>query len=958
MIHPSFKEVEDFSKCIDNNYLKVCLLTSRESDKKGFKAPANTYKGDDWVDTDTIIFRTNVNLGICFPERNEETECTICCIDIDGIKNQTDEIFKGSVVLLRNIILEGFEKRGLNPMVVRSQSGGYHIYIWVKHFTGKQHGFKSYIYPSRSVHSFANRKEFEDYPSLVSILGHRMEQKTMEIFTQNTMVVAPGSIFPGGRKYTLLDMGAQKFQDISFYEDGNIEDLIFEILQDNFFKYDPTYTSKASHINVNESDKRELSFDNIKNIADLIFETWPLIDGQKQEASLALGGFLYSRNISQKSIVDLGNYVIDNKPDPKFFKGSDEFERSGGFMTALLHDSVENVEKPKQGLTSLREKFEGKYNTQKFQKILWLNTAPSAHQFYPRDKQASMYPRVTLDFDHKQIRYDVLKKVEETDDEGQSYYREVLQPGNEIVHHMISDLTYIDDISDPRTLTDMEKPIKFNISTPNITNNTHILLNRDELFQKYHKFEGAYHVKNKPIMEFIFMEYELLDLISTEEGSSRPGIYLSKDKKCIRRYIDSPNGLKEYTETQVDNKKLTEAVQLLCKINEVVPWTEDKFGAVVKLAFILPYGFVYKMHKKWVPGIILYGEAGSLKSTIGEMLCQISTPIDVNEDHYITNGNEISTDFRMGRDFARHSYPIVINECLDVFSNQSSTESLKHAIDQKMFRSPGGENGETYFARSPPIITLNDELEVMSTREFARRFVSVNLTMADTYTEQEIFEKLSFLNKDGVQNGRFAELTIIGDFIFNFLNNHMWMFSTDIYSTMELIVEALESETNIKLPWLHVDLMNYIDIEREESENIELNNVLKALRRIFLQNKPLYIQGSEEDLLKGMIGREYSYIQFTKDGNVLIQKPFEFEFSKLSLKTIKIKRVAELLQEAYGDEIQHTLAELPESTRENRVRRRGIVIPWKIFLKIIQVKTVNDLDNIANILKGDKNASP
>ena len=82
-------------------------------------------------------------------------------------------------------------------------------------------------------------------------------------------------------------------------------------------------------------------------------------------ATVALGGFLSSMGVSQKSLIDIGNYVIDNKPSPNFFKMSDDAERTQGFIPSLLHDSEENVTKKKQGLTSLKERFTGKYDIYK-----------------------------------------------------------------------------------------------------------------------------------------------------------------------------------------------------------------------------------------------------------------------------------------------------------------------------------------------------------------------------------------------------------------------------------------------------------------------------------------------------------------------------------------------------------------------------------------------------------------
>ena len=940
-------EIEDFAEYIDNGLVHVIFLANYPG--RSPKAPRKTFLKKDWESVQSILAEPELNLGISFAE-NDGAEITLCAIDVDGIKGQGEDIELGSKLLLANIITEGLQKRNIQPMVVKSLSNGFHIYLWCKHYNGTKHYPGMVIWPNRvdiKTAKFQQRDEFKQYPQLVNLLGHPLDNKFVELFTNNGMTVAPGTVIDG-RQYKVLDCGAQHFSDISIYEDGDFEDLVLSILLENQFKYKTqaeTTKDNSQNFDIND-DKNILSQENIKNIGELVLQTWPLISGQKQEASLALGGFLYTRNISQKSIIDIGNYVIDNKDDPELFKGNDEYERTNGFMAALLHDSKENREKPKRGLGALATMLDGKYDTSKFKKILWLNAAPQYHQFYPKGMVASLYPKITLDFDNKEIRYQVVKLQEEGD-----MTVEIIQPNNEIVHHMISNFIYIDDISDPRNLSDIEKPIQFVIETRNKPPHTYILENRGELFKKYHHFEGAYHVQGKDIIQYIFMEFELLDLINTEEGSSRPGVYLTKDKKRIRKYIDSEDGLIEHLPNKPDKSELVNALELLSDINDALPWRQNKFGAVVKLALLQPYGFVFKMNKRWIPGIILYGEAGTLKSTVGELLCRLSTPI-VEEDKYITNGSEIDSEYRMGRDFAYHSYPVVINECLNVFSNQGNVELLKNAMDKKLIRSPGGENAETYYARSVPIITLNDTLEAMNTREFARRFLSINLTSNDAYTQEEINEHLRFLNKDNVQNSRFDELGPIGDFVFYYLYNNMHLFSYDIYKTMDFIVEALENETEMNLDWLKVDLLEYIDIDMDTSSQLEIDVALNVLRRPFLENKKRMFSKSEEQGLWDMIQQEYSYIFFTNKDEILITRGFEKEFNTIPDKTIKLSRLAELL-DSYCDGGVEDIAtkDIRGSTREHRKQRRGITLSWDSFVEIIGINRETD-KSVQDIING------
>lgn len=946
----------DIARLIQDGYIGVCRLVEEGMQNRGSKAPERSFKEKDWLTVEDIESTPDRNMGICFMPEDKQKDKILCCIDVDGQDKTNPDIAQGSIIFLKNILLESLKKRGINPVVIKTKSNGFHIYLWATKTHTQKHGFKDYVYPLPSVFAIANRPEFQEFPRLRDILGQRCRNGIYEMFSSTGMTVAPGSIIEG-KAYKLLDEGNKSFYDIKVHN-GYFEDLIFEIIEENFFKYDPVQ-QKSPVIIEQSHDTHNLTPRNIQKIGDLIIETWPLIEGEKQAATLALGGFLYSRNVSQQSIVDIGNYVIDNKPDPHFFKGSDEFERTGGFMTALLHDSKEHVEKQKQGLTTLSERFRGKYDIQKLQKVLWLNAAPTFHQFYPKGREVDLFPRITLDFSKKEIRYDILRrKMVKTKEDGQEIEepKEFLQPGNEIIHHMISDFTYINDISDPRTLSDIEKPVQFTIETVNRPPHQYVLDNRATLFSKYHLYEGAYTAKGKNIIEYMFMEYELLNLIPTEEGSSRPGIYLSKDRSTIRRYIDTEEGVKERPAFEPDYNDLANALQLLTEINSAMPWKGNKFASVVKLALLQPYSFLYKTFNKWVPGIILYGEAGALKSTVGDMLCQLSTPINVNNEHYITSGTEINSEFRMGRDFAYNSYPLVMNECLDVFSSQGNVETLKNIIDQQVIRSPGGDDGETYYARSVPIITLNDELEAMSTREFARRFLSINLTPNDAYTQEQIDLNMAFLNKDFVQNKRFEELLPIGDFVFNFLSTHMDLFSYNIYKAMDSIVEALQSATNVDMSWLDVDVREHIDIEIDESVNTELDTGLKALRRIFLENRKPFLKESEEELLRNMIGREYGYILFTKQNDVMITRGFEKEFDHSTDKKVKLLRFAELLNQYYDSSINYTdtqTADIQGSTSENRKQRRGIILSWDTFLEVMHINKKTDTEIITDMIKDD-----
>ena len=452
--------------------------------------------------------------------------------------------------------------------------------------------------------------------------------------------------------------------------------------------------------------------------------------------------------------------------------------------------------------------------------------------------------------------------------------------------------------------------------------------------------KGAYTSKNSKIPGYILMEYENLGLVDTIESSSRPGIYMSKDKKSFRKFIDTEDGVKEIESKKPDVKDLQNGLSLLKRIRDAFPWQSDKFAATVKMSLLHPYGFTYKRFRRWLPGIVLIGESGTLKSTMGELLLCLHAPIYTNKSHYIMNGSEFGSDFRMGRDLSRHSYPIVVNECNHIFRNSSTIEFLKDVITEEFGRNPGtgpnGEEGQVYYNRSVPIFTLNDSVEAMEEREFARRFLTINLSKNDLYTEQQIEENLGFLNQNGIVNERFQELSVIGDFIFYYINSNMDVFAQSIYKTMDTVIGAMAEYSQMDLSWLNVNVKKYIDMDIDESTQGELEYALDVIRRPFFQKKSKTYGGkSDSEILSSMFGNEYSYILETNNG-VVITRGFEDEFRKrdpLLNRSMKVEVLGELIQKTFEgtDDCGYKRVRV----KGMKQRPYGLYIPMEVFYNIV-----------------------
>lgn len=957
-IHPvrCFREIEDYEETIKNNDFKIVFLyddnapeTPMNQNKANKKYPVGGPKGYKTLD-DVYANEFNMqrNIGVC-PIR-KENEPFLCVIDIDGettyasSEQEKTEIKLATRMYLYEVLKDGLHSRGLTPMFVSTANNGYHIYIYATQVTHEKHPINNLIYPSKNLKTFQDTTAFNQYPVLQNVGLKPMAKSAIEFFSEaGKYVVGPGSII-NGKKYNVLDDGVKRFKDISTYIEKPLEELISEIFEEAGFTIDYDHQKELTQRKIMLDDsKHDIPIQNVANIGDFIIEAWPLIDGEKQMATVALGGFLSSMGVSQKSLIDIGNYVIDNKPSPNFFKMSDDAERTQGFIPSLLHDSEENATKKKQGLSSLKERFMGKYDVYKMSRLLWLNSCPKTHKFYPNERYTNQYDEVVLDFHKKQIRLNHIRQGKEAS----------TAVSNDIIHHIVENFEYIDDISMPSVLDFSDMPIQFNLIAPNGMVKKYMFQDRQTWFDNFHKMYGAYTSRNSKVPGYILKEYEDLGIIRTIESSSRPGIYLSKNGKKFRKFIETEDGVAEVECEPPDRDKTRSALMLLKQICDAFPWAEDKFAATVKHALLLPYGFSYKKYNRWIPGIMLIGESGTLKSTMGQMLCLLHTPIKQNKRAYIMNGSEFKSEFRIGRDMNRHSYPIVINECMSVFTVQDNLEYIKDTITEEFGRNPGtstGEDGEMYYNRCIPIFTLNDSVEGLEEREFARRFLTINLTKKDLYTEQEIEEHLSFLNKGPVVNGRFEELQILGDFVFYYINEHIDLFSKSIYKTMDSIVRGLQEYTGIDTSWLNVNTKKYIDMDFDESSQYDLDKAVGVIKQPFAHKKSRNLSGkSDEQILEDMMGIDYSYIFRTKTG-VVITSGFKDAYRELDKnlnRTMKVTELRDLLNLNFADG-EDVCKYQTTRIRGSSAPKKGVVVPWDIFLQIVGVKANGSISDYLN----------
>lgn len=966
MTQKCLKEVSDFEEQIKNNGLNVLFLHDDAVN------PKHPYGGKyNYQSYETVIAPENANrnLGIGFP-KTVTSSVFLCGIDIDGDTNYVDDITEKDQLkaatrrYLFEMIKSRLEERGIKAMYVKTANNGFHIYLRVTQSTHKQHGFEKFLYPDlvKLSNNHLHRDFLNEFPILGKIANKRLGTKSIEIFTQGAYLIAPGSEI-NGNKYELLPDGAQTFADISTYGEKPIQELLEDIFVDNFFPLSPKNVQPTVNNNYDLSiEKHNLEERNIRSIGELMLRGLPLIGGEKHDAILALGGFLSTMNVSEESIIDIGNYIIDNNKNPNLFSHDNETERTTGLMTTLLHDVKEGNEedRAKRGLSYLKKIFEGKIPSNELSKILWLNSRPTSHSFYPEGTSAQGFYKIKIDFQHRKMEYIDMKKGKWNEEKGDFDEPTILRRSP--VYHSLDNFEYIDDLSsssyEPNVIG---KKISFTSTNEREESKRYIFENTEDMFKNYPSLEGAHGPRAQDILKQIVNEYERIGLILEIEGSSKPGIYLSRDGETIRKFIKTKNGIDEVSPKAPDKAKLRDALKLLTKVNEVYPWESDKFGVFVKLGLILPYGYLFKnSFNDFFRGIILYGEAGTLKSTAADLIEHISVPQEsllLDPKHYVTSGSDLRTEFRIGRALDRHSYPIIVNESEGTFSNIDNRELIKNAISDIVIREPGGDNPQTYYARAVPILTANELPDAVETSGISRRFLVLNFLEKERGDIPEIIDKMQFLNENGRRNSRFTEFEIIGDFVYYTFSNHIEYFYETPQKICDNIIRDMEQYTGLELNWLSAPQFDkYQANDREDESQTELEMTLNVIRKPFVdkQSRLFGRPINPETILEEMVGNDYSYIyriQNKRHDGVLITSLIKDEVSKRYSKyskSISSKRLAELINSQLDLENEVYYADNKMSCTDGS-RKRGIFIEWNDFCKMVGTNTKQNGINVQSL---------
>lgn len=939
MIAKILNTIPDFKESIENEHIKVCLLRPYSKiSTKGWASFVDPAMMDSYLDEE-------YNLGISLIGEEYPGQPILTCIDIDGDKRELNgiPIEQFTKDWMFNILTNEFNNRDIKYMAVQSSSGGYHIYVYCQYESVRYKSTTNLMYPNNpmknleddSIQMFLSAsKMFSD-----QIAGEEVPKGIIEVWCKKRYMVAPGSIIEDPKtgeksEVKLLPHGVQRFSDIGLVKE-DLNDLIRTILIDNNFISDEQESNPYEKVK-REYHPNDLPKRNIEILTELLLEWLPKIPGQKHTFCLALGGYFYHTQVSLGSVKEIAYKVVQ--------KSNGLFDNNEAFIDTLTHD-IRTKDKSRQlsGLPTVEEILEPYYQREIIGRQLHLLTNPTYHKFWPEGRYSQQYQEVFIDYkNHYMVNGRMRTKISK---EGE--ISEVMMSNSRILNN-IDYFEYINDVSDLHEHDKFEKPVKVVYTTPLKTQHEYIFQNSNDLVENYKKIQGSHGDHSKIIVSSILNEFEALNLIQTKESSTRPGIWYSETENKLVKYIEDKNNIIKIDPHKPSKRHLLDSLRILKRINDIYPWKPGKFGLFIRLALTLPYTNVlkYKFNLQH-PSIFLYGEAGTLKSTAGELAIYLNGDFSANFKNYLVSGGEMNSEYRFGKIMDASSFPLVVDEPEQLFSSPRTRELIKSSAFGKLIREPGGQNPKPYYSRRGSIYTINALPTAAEDPSFLRRFITIGFDRDERGDTPEVIEKLKYLNDNGHNNYKFKKLQTIGNYIFNILNEHQDWLLQPLDTLQNNIIMDMENYTGYDLTFLKEVTKEHLYTDRTEYESNTLTSILKVLKKPYLYSKNKYIQKlTDTQLVKTIIenNSEYSYINFIKQKNtdkqyILIDIGFKDAYNAYYMnegKTVTLQNVLNYLSDL---DLEFDCLRMTPAYIEGRKKQtRGIKMSLEDFTRILTGK--------------------
>lgn len=777
------------------------------------------------------------------------TESSLAIIDIDGyklndknnpnytkVKQQTcDSIFE----YLKDIP---------NALHVRTQSGGYHIYLWNKTVAD-------------NIHETSKKLHFPEDYEIKEVAGKSLAS-SIEIFTKqgSKQCILPGS--------TILDEATGKIKEYTVISDikrlsdiDTVED-INECVKDTLVAHGFTYHKPKLGSDTTNYDThlKDLSDDEVKQVASILMPILKSIDGSKHYGSLYFGGF-FSKNITKKSAEAICDLIIEEIGD--IFRNSNDFKKT--VLNNYNKDGTNKAGLPK--LVDLVKTKNTGFNGDKFifemKKICCKNFK---HEILSSTINKNKKKYLSINYNTNTISTYTWNRPKDGDNYNTNIH-DVLNLAPISIHESYN---ILDDNASPQLcLTYYRKgmPTKQTIKGDDIEAIEKQLAKRSGIVLKPKEYKG---VLNEVINEYINLEQ-----IEITEDIPVEGIFINPITGKLCRHDDKGN-----TEINKPSKKaVQEALTVWSNLKKVYPGDTTKLAHILRYGLICPFSYILKTEYDWIKMLFLYGPSRTSKTTLAEIaLCPYTT---ISEEVSI-GGGAFDTPYRIGKSLSRQGTGIIVNEPSPAIEKGEPREIIKRGAESKYCREKDdkGEHAKIP-AYSNVIFTANS---FMPTHDaFVRRSQYLEFTKKDRLSDNDIKKFKDTFHHKNWNNTDFLKLRAIGDFIVWHISENLEVLGLEYADIINNMLDALldyAGEDKNTWDWMYHDA-ELMDIGSADNEVVNqfrrkiLNDYKHITRTTYLSKEN---DESDEEfneryfknvLIEGIQQNKIDYIHY-QNGDIII----------------------------------------------------------------------------------------
>lgn len=734
-------EITDIEFQLKEDHIKVIPVLK---DKKN-------PKGKDYYNKEFPLKKLrkhNGNYGIAVGYNHEINNKSLAVIDIDGYSKENNNYKKKTQELIFEALKEHLP---VTPMMVQTQSGGYHIYLWNETIVD-------------NIHETSKCLHFPDDFEIEELRGKSL-WKSIEIFTKwkSKQCVLPTSTIKKN-KYSIIN-------DIHSFSSMGTVNNIHTIVKNALLKAGYTYHEDNISDNKYESQPktitlRDLTKNEIEEITDVLkpYFQHELL-GDKHNSVLALGGYL-SRYITEKSAVQLTRLLM---------RKTDNKANETTHVTTMRNNYKRNI-KNKTGLPSLLDNIKWHYPDANLKKLTFEIRKlidPTYHYSFPiRQYSKKKIKYLDIDYHNQEIRTFTRHEVDESKDKKQKDTKESVKKTRE-KHYYYTDEYVILNLEPKRfyeaynILDKQAKPtfcFKYyrkgmpyaqTLKGNSIANIEKQLKEIPGVVLKPREAQG--------ILNEIISEYIELDQLETVTEVPVAGIFINPlTGELVRSDKDGQIPI-----TKPSQKKVRESLKILNLLRNVYAPCGGKRDAtklshILRHGMLMPFSYILKIKYEWRPILILYGKSQTAKTTLAEISMCFWTVID---DEISVGGSSVDTPYRMGNAISRQGYGVIINEPGSILeTNKDLFDLIKRAVESQWCREKM-ESGVHIKVPAYSNMIITSNIFVPKNDAFIRRSQRLDFYISERLSEEdrELFKET--FHHNNWRDTDFLKLHHLGDFI-------------------------------------------------------------------------------------------------------------------------------------------------------------------------------------------------